>query len=80
MQKGSSMPITPIFHSLQWLPVSARIIYKISLLTFQCLHDSILHHGRSGLFLRRTSVVEQTACTSEGSTDPDTFKRDLDKG
>ena len=32
--------ITPILQSLHWLPVSARITYKISLITFHCLHDN----------------------------------------
>ncbi|KAL1007014.1 hypothetical protein UPYG_G00080710, partial [Umbra pygmaea] len=30
--------ITPILHSLHWLPVSTRIEYKVSLLTHQCIH------------------------------------------
>lgn len=32
--------ITPILHSLHWLPVSARIEYKISLLTYQCIYGN----------------------------------------
>jgi hypothetical protein len=30
--------ITPIFIQLHWLPVEQRIIYKLLLLTFKCLH------------------------------------------
>ena len=30
--------ITPILHELHWLPVKYRIIYKILLLTYKCLH------------------------------------------
>ncbi len=30
--------ITPILKSLHWLPVSFRIVYKVSLLTHQCIH------------------------------------------
>lgn len=30
--------ITPILHSLHWLPISTRIEYKVSLLTHQCIH------------------------------------------
>ena len=30
--------LTPILHELHWLPVKYRIIYKILLLTYKCLH------------------------------------------
>ena len=33
--------ITPILHSLHWLPVSARIEFKVSLLTHQCIHGNV---------------------------------------
>ncbi|KAI2653128.1 putative RNA-directed DNA polymerase from transposon BS [Labeo rohita] len=32
--------ITPILQSLHWLPISARIEYKVSLLTHQCIHGN----------------------------------------
>ena len=32
--------ITPILHSLHWLPVSSRIEYKVCLLTHQCTHGN----------------------------------------
>ena len=32
--------ITPILHTLHWLPVSSRIEYKIALLTHQCIHSN----------------------------------------
>ena len=30
--------ITPILHSLHWLPVSSRVNYKVLLLTYQCIN------------------------------------------
>ncbi len=32
--------ITPILKTLHWLPVSFRIVYKVSLLTHQCIHGN----------------------------------------
>ncbi|KAL3066845.1 hypothetical protein OYC64_016736 [Pagothenia borchgrevinki] len=32
--------ITPILKSLHWLPVELRIEYKVSLLTYQCIHGT----------------------------------------
>ena len=32
--------ITPILHTLHWLPVSSRIEYKVCLLTHQCIHSN----------------------------------------
>ena len=32
--------ITPVLQSLHWLPVKDRIIFKILLLTFHCVHGS----------------------------------------
>ncbi|XP_061098676.1 uncharacterized protein LOC133128885 [Conger conger] len=32
--------ITPILHSLHWLPISSRTEFKISLLTYQCVHGN----------------------------------------
>ena len=31
---------TPILHELHWIPVKYRIMYKILLLVYKCLHDS----------------------------------------
>ena len=31
--------ITPVLHSLHWLPIEQRIKYKILLMTFKCIHD-----------------------------------------
>ena len=31
--------ITPVLHSLHWLPIEQRIKYKILLMTFKCVHD-----------------------------------------
>ena len=33
--------ITPMLQELHWLPVEYRIIFKINLLTFKCLHDAV---------------------------------------
>ena len=32
--------ITPVLHSLHWLPVKDRIVFKILLLTFHCIRES----------------------------------------
>ena len=32
--------ITPILHSLHWLPITSRTEYKISLLAYQCIHGN----------------------------------------
>ena len=32
--------ITPVLVSLQWLPVRQRIIYKMAVLVWKCLHDA----------------------------------------
>ena len=31
--------ISPVLHSLHWLPVHYRIMFKVLLLSFQCFHD-----------------------------------------
>ena len=33
--------ITPMLQELHWLPVEYRIIFKINLLTFKCLHNAV---------------------------------------
>ena len=53
--------ITPILHSLHWLPISARIDYKVSLLTFQCIH------GNSPQYLKEL-LTPQTSARSLRST------------
>ncbi|TKS65387.1 hypothetical protein D9C73_028345 [Collichthys lucidus] len=40
MRVRKSEHITPILHSLHWLPISTRIKYKISLLTHQCIYGN----------------------------------------
>ncbi|KAI2663998.1 Isoleucine--tRNA ligase [Labeo rohita] len=35
--------VTSILKSLHWLPVSLRIVYKVSLLTHQCIHGDAPH-------------------------------------
>ena len=34
-----SSHITPILHSLHWLPVQQRIVFKILIMVFRCLHN-----------------------------------------
>ncbi len=38
--------ITPILQSLCWLPISARIEYKVSLLTHQCIQGNALTYHK----------------------------------
>ena len=34
------MQVTPILKQLHWLPVRQRIVFKILVITYKCLHDS----------------------------------------
>ena len=38
LKKGKYDSVTPLLKMLHWLPVSARIEYKLLLLTYKCLH------------------------------------------
>ncbi len=57
--------ITPILQSLHWLPISARIEYKVSLLTHQCIHgntpltlkNSLLHRSQHVPSAPQTLIV-----------------------
>ncbi|KAG1932341.1 kinesin-like protein KIF13A [Pimephales promelas] len=42
--------ITPILQALHWLPISARIQYKINLLTHQCIHEPSSGPWETALF------------------------------
>uniref|UniRef100_A0A8C1W0H1 Reverse transcriptase domain-containing protein n=2 Tax=Cyprinus carpio TaxID=7962 RepID=A0A8C1W0H1_CYPCA len=53
--------ITPILRSLHWLPISARIEYKVSLLTHQCIH------GNAPSYLQEL-LTPQTSARSLRST------------
>ncbi|XP_072560565.1 uncharacterized protein [Paramormyrops kingsleyae] len=53
--------ITPILQSLHWLPVSARIEYKVSLITHQCIH------GNAPLYLKEL-LTPLTLTRSQRST------------
>jgi len=33
--------ITPLLHSLHWLPVAERIAFRLAVLTYRCLHGSV---------------------------------------
>ena len=35
---GKQESATPLFRELHWLPVEKRILYKISLIVFKCIH------------------------------------------
>ena len=41
--------ITPILHSLHWLPVASRIDYKVCLLTHQCIHGNAPSYLKEGM-------------------------------
>lgn len=59
--------ITPVLHSLHWLPVSARIEYKVSLLTHQCIYGNAppyLKKNYSHLQLQLDPSVQQTQTAS----------------
>ncbi|KAI2645457.1 RNA-directed DNA polymerase from mobile element jockey [Labeo rohita] len=53
--------ITPILQSLHWLHISARIEYKVSLLTHQCIH------GDAPMYLKEL-LIPQTSVRSLRST------------
>ncbi|KAK7088101.1 hypothetical protein V1264_022063 [Littorina saxatilis] len=40
LRKTKQDHITPLLHSLHWLPVNTRISYKLSTLVYKCLNDS----------------------------------------
>ena len=65
--------ISPILYELHWLPIKHRIIYKINLLTYKCIHGTapiylqeLIHHYvpsrnlRSSSQSRLTSTVPST--------------------
>ena len=39
-ENDNLLSVTPILKSLHWLPIRARIEYKILLLTFKCIHGT----------------------------------------
>ncbi len=45
--------ITPILKSLHWLPVDKRIIYKLLLITFKCIHGKAPKYLQDLLILRQ---------------------------
>lgn len=69
--------VTPLFKDLHWLPIRARIVYKIICFVFKCLHDtapvylkSLLHiHNVDNLTLsipRRNSSIGDRAFSTCG--------------
>ncbi len=53
--------ITPILKSLHWLPVSFRIVYKVSLLTHQCIHVDAPSYLKE---LLTPQTFERTLCST----------------
>lgn len=56
--------ITPILHQLHWLPLEARINFKILVLTFKCIHYlappylcDLLHITTASCSLRSSSAI-----------------------
>ena len=41
MKKRKRVHITPVLKHLHWLPVKARVDYKICVIIYQCLNDQI---------------------------------------
>ena len=44
--------VTPLFQDLHWLPIRARIVYKIICFVFKCLHDTAPVYLKSLLHIR----------------------------
>ena len=68
--------ITPILHSLHWLPISARIDYKVSLLTFQCIHGNAPQYLKE-LLTPQTSARSLRSTNSHRLLPPRTKSRTL---
>ncbi|KAK0131512.1 hypothetical protein N1851_033766 [Merluccius polli] len=68
--------ITPILHSLHWLPISARINYKVSLLTFQCIHGNAPQYLKE-LLTPQTSARSLRSTNSHRLLPPRTKSRTL---
>ena len=56
--------ITPVLKQLHWLPVSARIEYKILMLTFKCLHGLAPHYLQALVPKYEPVRMTRSACDS----------------
>ena len=54
-EKSQNFLMTPILRDLHWLPIPARLEFKILLLTFKCLHNQGLSYLRELLKFRNPS-------------------------
>ncbi|KAL3967982.1 hypothetical protein ACER0C_013450 [Sarotherodon galilaeus] len=66
-----SAHITPVLQQLHWLPIEARINFKILLLTYKCIHKSapsylcdLLHITTVSRSLRSSSAIQLTVPSS----------------
>lgn len=49
MNVGKHLHITPILYKLRWLPIQARIKFKIILFTFKAVHNLALSYNPLGI-------------------------------
>ena len=52
--------ITPVLKSLHWLPVEKRVVFKIILLLFHCMHGSAPPHNLLSTKIRRVVTLLST--------------------
>ena len=52
MDVGKYSHITPVLYELHWLPVEARINFKVLLLTFKAIH------GQAPLYIKNLIVIK----------------------
>ena len=70
IKKTDRCHITPVLKSLHWLPVKARIIFKVICIVFQCIHSNT-----APLYLKELIVVKSSNYMSLRSDDAVTLKR-----
>lgn len=49
MRKSKREHITPLLFDLHWLPVRARVEYKVALMVFKCLHQTVPKYLESAI-------------------------------
>ena len=64
-RQRKSTHITPILKELHWLPVNKRIVYKISVTCFNCLHNRAPHYLQT---LLKIYTPRRTLRSSEENT------------